>query len=145
MFVVMALVGIALILIVLLDAFETIVLPRRVMNQVRLTRLFYRLTWAPWSAIGRRIRSDRKRENFLWLFGPLSLLMLLGVWAVALVIGFALLRDAVQAGQAGSLWHYVYISATTFFLSSGEATPTDSLSRIATVIEGGTGFSFLAL
>jgi len=145
MYVVMALVGITLIVIVLLDAFETIVVPRRITNQWRLTPLFYALTWSPWSAIARRIRSDRKRENFLWLFGPLSLLMLLGVWAVALVIGFALLRDAAQEGQAGSLWHYVYVSATTFFLSSGEATPTDSVGRIATIIEGGTGFSFLAL
>ena len=44
--------GAALILLVLWEAFETIVLPRRVTRRVRLTRLFYRATWRPWVALG---------------------------------------------------------------------------------------------
>ena len=43
--------GILLILTILWDAFETIVLSRRVSRKFRLTRLFYRAAWAPWSAI----------------------------------------------------------------------------------------------
>jgi len=39
--------GAALILIVLGDAFETIVLPRRVTRQISLARLFYQFTWLP--------------------------------------------------------------------------------------------------
>ena len=34
---------------ILLDAFETIVLPRRVQRGFRLTALFYRNTWRPWA------------------------------------------------------------------------------------------------
>ena len=48
-----AILGIALLLIVLWDAFETIVLPRRVTRKLRLTRLFYRSTWRPWRAPAR--------------------------------------------------------------------------------------------
>jgi hypothetical protein len=41
MLIVLAVAGIGIISIVLLDAFETVVLPRRIMRPVRLTRLFY--------------------------------------------------------------------------------------------------------
>jgi ion channel len=141
--VVLAVVGVVLVVFVLWDALETIVLPRRVITRRRLTSWFYRLTWTPWSAIGRRIASKRRREGFLWLFGPLSVLMLLGVWALGLLIGFALLRNAVD-GQ--SIGHSLYVSATTFFtVGVAEAEPTTAVDRILTVIEGGSGFSFLAL
>ena len=66
-----ATVGIVLIAIVLSDALETIILPRRVASLFGLTPLFYRATWRPWSDIGRRIQSASRRDNFLWLFGPL--------------------------------------------------------------------------
>ena len=78
-------VGVILVLIILWDAFETIVLPRRVSRRLRPTRLFYRATWAPWSAVARRMRAGNLRESFLGYFGPLSLIMLLGLWAAALV------------------------------------------------------------
>ena len=35
--------------IVLLDAFQTIILPRRASGRFRLTRLFYLMTWKPWT------------------------------------------------------------------------------------------------
>ena len=38
------------ILVILWDAFETIVLSRRVSRRFRLTRAFYRLLWTPWRA-----------------------------------------------------------------------------------------------
>ena len=46
---------------VLLDAFETIILPRRASGKIRLTRLFYVLTWRPWAAVVGRFR-NRRRE-----------------------------------------------------------------------------------
>ena len=45
-----AVAGVMLILIILFDAFETVILPRRVTRRVRLTALYYRATWALWSA-----------------------------------------------------------------------------------------------
>src|ERR1700730_10085254 len=86
--------GVAAILAILLDAFETVALPRRVTRQFRLTAWFYRRTWIPWRHIARRIESASRREAFLGYFGPLSLLFLLVFWALGLVVGFA----AVQYG-----------------------------------------------
>src|SRR5438270_8502404 len=84
-------IGIAMIVLVLLDAFETIVLPRRVTRPFRLTTLFYRITWKPWRLLAQAIPASRRRETFLGFFGPLSLILLLATWALGLVLGFAIL------------------------------------------------------
>src|SRR5260370_35651632 len=84
--------GFFLLLFVLWDAFETVVLPRRVSRRFGLTKGFYRLTWAPWRAIAGRRKPGNSRENFLSVYGPLSLLLLLGLWATGLVFRSALLQ-----------------------------------------------------
>src|SRR6201982_2128056 len=91
--------GLVIILGVLLDAFETIVLPRKVQRAFRLTSWFYRHTWIPWTYISRCIRKATRREAFLAYFGPLSLIMLLAFWAVGLIFGFALM----QYGSGGHI------------------------------------------
>jgi len=141
MLIIIALVGIVLISIVLLDAFETIVLPRRVTRPLRLSRLLYQLLWQPWFTLARRTRNP---QNFVAYFGPLSLILLLGAWAVALVVGFALLHKAASGDLEGSIWHYLYFSGSSFF-TLGSVSPTTTLDRIVMVAEGATGFSFLAI
>ena len=143
--------GLLVILIVLWDAFETTVLPRRVSRRFRLTRIFYRTTWLPFRAIACGIRAGNSRENFLSIFGPLSLLLLLVTWAFGLIVGFALLhwglgsRLSVPAGISGFRAD-LYLSVTTFFtLGLGDVAPTSGASRGLTVVEGGMGFGFLAL
>ncbi|MGZ8567347.1 MAG: two pore domain potassium channel family protein, partial [Actinomycetota bacterium] len=67
--------GALLIGLVLWETFETLVLPRRVARRLRVTRAYYRVFWWCWSAIGRR-HPGPKRENYLSVFAPLSLLIL---------------------------------------------------------------------
>ena len=71
-----AIFGVALILVILWDAFQTIVLSRRVSRVLRPTRAFYRVLWTPWRAAAKRIRRGNRRENVLMVFGPLSLILL---------------------------------------------------------------------
>src|SRR3989442_11751410 len=84
--------GLALTLIVIWDAFEAIVLPRRVTRRFRFTRLFYKNTWRLWKLAARLIPSKKARESLLGLFGPISLLILLGVWALGLIFSFGLMH-----------------------------------------------------
>src|SRR5207244_637755 len=114
-------VGAVLLVTVLWDAFETIILPRRVSGRIRLTRLFYRFTWIPWRAAARAL-SGRRRDVFLSIFGPLSLILLLALWAVGSVFSFGLLQWAagsamtvVGGSGAPGFWSDVYMSGTTFF------------------------------
>src|SRR2546423_11244502 len=83
--------GIVLIVLVALDAFETIILPRRVTRRIRLARLFYSLTQIGWKSIGHLIRSSAWRGSFRGYLGPLTLLALLVLSAVLFVFGFGLL------------------------------------------------------
>src|SRR5215467_2158376 len=79
--VIAALAGVLLIFSALWDAFETIVLPRRVIRRLRITRLVYRLTWRMWASVARKVKPHR-REAFLSYYGPLVVLFLLFTWAV---------------------------------------------------------------
>jgi hypothetical protein len=93
----------------------------------------------------------RWRETWLSVFGPLSLLPLLGIWAGGLITGFALLHwaagSAVLArdGSYGFLTD-LYLSGTTFFtLGLGDVVPQSTVARFLVVMESGMGFAFLAL
>lgn len=146
-----AVAGVVIILIVLADAFEAIVLPRRVARRVRLTRFFYLNTWIPFSAVMRRMAQGKRREALLSYFGPLSLLLLLCLWAVLMIFGFALVQQAftahLEAPEQGIRFTtYLYLSGVTFFtLGFGDVTPLDSMGRVVAVIEAGTGFGSLAI
>jgi len=143
--------GVALILIVLGDAFETIVLPRRVTRPMSLARLFYRYTWLSWSAAVRSIFSNKRQEGILSWYGPLSLLLLLILWATCLVIGFGLVHWAsgsiIKAQYGGiNFWTYLYLSGSTFFtLGIGDVLPATTFGRALIAFEAGMGFGFLAL
>lgn len=141
----------ALIFVILWDVFETIVLPRRVTRRIRLTRMFYRSTWIPWSFVARRMRPGKRREIYLSFFGPLSLLLLLGVWAVGLIFGFAMLQwglgSALNAPEGSATFGTdLYMSGTTFFtLGLGDVTPRGPLARFVTVVEAGVGLGLFAI
>lgn len=149
MFIVLqGIIGVFLVVLVLWDAFESIVLPRTVTRAFRLTRFFYRFTWPPWAALGRRISDLAARDRFLSFFGPLSLLLLLTFWAIGLIAGFGLFDAAVEPGPHNLLQSEtgLYFSGTTFFtLGLGDVKPSSTPARLGAVVEAGIGFGFLAL
>ena len=140
--------GLALVFIILWDAFEAMVLPRRVTQKIRLTRLFYAIAWRPWAALARHVKKPDRRENYLSFFGPLSLLILIGIWATGLLLGFALLHFGIGKlrPDASDFISTLYMSGTTLFtLGIGDVTPESGTSKMLTVLESGTGIAFLAL
>jgi len=143
--------GCVVIGVVLLDAFETVVLPRRVTRHFRLTAWFYRRTWVPWKRIASHIRTPSRQQSFLGYFGPLSLILLMGFWAAGLILGFALLQYGVggheQLGNEPlTFGRILYHSGETFFtLGYGDIVPTSAGSRALSVFEAGMGFAFLGV
>ncbi len=144
--------GILCLLTILFDAFQTIILPRRAIGRFRITRIFYIVTWRPWAFFARRIRHPRPRETVFSYYGPLSLLLLLVVWAASMVVGFALLFFALgspfsdaTAGHAGFRTD-LYVSGTTLFtLGLGDVVPHSAWSRAIVILESGTGLGLLAI
>jgi Ion channel len=141
---------------VILDAFQTIILPRRPAGRLRITRLFYLVTWTPWRAVASVIKKPQVREQLYSIYGPLSLLLLLVVWALLLVTGFGLMYYALGSpftdafhlrhGLVMDLISDLYVSGTTLFtLGMGDVTPKTNVARALVVFEGGTGLAFVAL
>jgi hypothetical protein len=151
MMILAAVVGVILILIVLGDAFETIVLPRRVTRPISLARLFYQYTWLIWFGAVRSIFSSKRQETFLSWYGPLSLLLLLILWATCLIIGFGMVHWAsgsIIKSQYGTVdfGTYLYLSGTTFYtLGLGDVVPCTTFGKGIIALEAGMGFGFLAL
>jgi ion channel len=144
-------VGLMLLSVALWDAFSTIVLPRTIGVVLRPARIFYRVGWWLWRLVGSGVSTRRTRQIFLTAFGPLSVFLLLGLWAVMILVAFALLHFGLRthlnapASQSG-LGLLLYLSGTTFFtLGLGDVVPLNPLGRTLVVAEVGTGIVFLAM
>lgn len=145
------LLGLFLIVAVLWDVFETVLLPRRTSAQIRLSRIVLRGLWRFWCATARSVKDRRRRESLLSFYAILALLALLGVWALTLITGFALLMKGAGSAVATSgepleFTGLLYMSGSNFFtLGIGDMRPISGLARFLTVLEAGTGFGFLAI
>jgi hypothetical protein len=139
--------GLLVLVVVLHDAFEVMLLPRRVKRRIRVVRIFFRFTWWVWSSIARRIKPERLRHNCLSLYGPSSMVVLLAIWAASLIEGFGTLYWALDAEQLHqpSWLNRLYFSGVTFFtLGYGDVLPHTHAQKVLVVLEAGTGLGFIA-
>lgn len=148
--------GAVLLAVVLLDAFQSIILPRRPVGRVRITRIFFRATWQPWRWFAANLRSKATRDQYFSVYGPLALLVLFFLWALLLTLGYGMVffglrvpfRDPMLqgAGDWAQLRSCLYVSGTTIFtLGLGDVVPQSYIARLLTVVEAGTGLGFVAL
>jgi hypothetical protein len=144
---------------VLLDAFQTVILPRRPVGRFQITHLFFLATWTPSRWLIGHWPVPRSREQMYSFYGPLSLLLLFVLWAVLLAAAYALIYfgmhtpfndpfirgdHAVTAFQR--LRSCFYVSGTTLFtLGLGDVLPATGAARMFVVAEAGTGLGFVAL
>lgn len=142
---------------VALDAFQTIVLPRRPTGRFQITRVFFLATWAPWVTMAERASNRKVREQIYSVYGPLSLLLLLLLWALLLIFGFGMFYFSMSSpfgdammGHSTSAWSQLrtdlYVSGTTLFtLGLGDVVPHSLLARALIIFESGVGLGFVAL
>ncbi len=149
--------GVICCLAVALDAFQTIILPRRPTGRFRITRFFFLATWGPWAALAQWAGNKRVREQIYSVYGPLSLLLLLLLWGVLLILGFSFFfyalgspfTDVMGVQAAAGLSRYrtdLYVSGTTLFtLGLGDVVPHSLAARALIICESGVGLGFVAL
>jgi hypothetical protein len=149
--------GLVCCLTVFLDAFQTIILPRRATGRFRLTRMFLVATWQPWRTVAEWSHSNKRREYIYSIYGPLSLILLLLLWAVLLILGFGLFYFAMgtpftdvmgvqTAAGLSRLRTALYVSGTTMFtLGLGDVVPHSLGARTVVICESGVGLGFVAL
>ena len=137
-----------LLFIISQDAFEVMLLPRRVQRRIRLVRWFFEVTWSACSGIMRRVPAGERREQLLSLYGPLSMMLLFTIWTVGLILSFGMLEWALDAGlrPAPSLAGRLYMSGVTFFtLGYGDVVPHTRAARLIAVSEAGAGLGLIAV
>jgi hypothetical protein len=144
-------VALLVMLLVLRDAFEATVFPRRTTRRYRPARIFFYALWLAWRRAAHWFRPGAKRQHFLSIFGPLSLLALFAAWVTGLIVSFALLHWSLASplgdiADRPSLAACAYLSGETFFtLGYGDLAPTSWAGRFLSVVEAGMGFGFLAI
>jgi hypothetical protein len=149
LFILSTLLGLALIWLALYDAFETLVLPRRVTRRLRFARAYFRAAWNVWRWLCDLIPPGRSRESALSVFGPLSLFGLFASWVAIIVTGFALLHwwgATLTPPSNDDFRQCLYHSGETFFtLGYGDVTPVTYIGKLLAVAEAGIGFGFMAV
>lgn len=144
-------IGILIILAIFVDAFETIILPRRVNKRIRLSRLYYRGLWRLWKKGKKLFKNANDTKAYLGVFGPLSLIILISLWAVALIVGFAFINFGLQTdiqspnGMKDFITYFVLSGGTFFPVGIDNTHPVQVAGEIWSVVEAGVGFGFLAM
>ncbi len=104
-----------------------------------------------------RAGNNKVREQIYSAYGPLSLLLLLLLWALLLISGFALFYFSLHSPFGDALLQHsangwaefgtdLYVSGTTLFtLGLGDVVPHSRAARAVIVFESGVGLGFVAL
>jgi hypothetical protein len=141
--------GLAMILATFYDLFRSIVLPRPSVNRFLLVRLLFIGFWSIWRWVGRRISGPARREAWLATFGPSAVLAMFATWALAFMLGYALILDGLRTQIRPVLENFgesLYFSATTIVpLSYGDFVPIGLGARLTIIFESATGVGIAAL
>ena len=149
MHILIALLGGALVALMLFEIFLAFLLPRRVKRDPLLARRVAIYAFGPWRALARRL-PDQMGDTLLGMYGPFGLLLDLGLWVVLLMFGYACLLwgGGSHLSGAGSVdfgQDLYYSAATLVSASTGGLEAQNSFTRIVEVVEAATGFGVLTI
>lgn len=141
-------VGALLVAWVLWDVFESVVVPRPTPSRVRLGENLVRWTWRLWRWVAMRTRTGLSREQFIGSYAPLAVILLLGVWLVAVVLGYGLILFALRSQitpQPTDLLAAAYFAGVSVLTLGGDLVATGPLARVVVLAAAATGFGVVAL
>lgn len=140
--------GAILVIVVLLDVFSTVIVPRPTHRSARLAPLLGRLIAPAWQAAAGRIRSPRLRQDVRGTLAPVLLVMALGTWLLGLSLGFGLILHAqpenVRA-ESTSMAESVFQAAMALSTLGVVGADVDGSARAVVAIAGLAGFAVLTL
>jgi Ion channel len=144
-----ALVGAVIVLVVLIDVFQSIVTPRPTAGRLRSSRYVVRGLWYACRWLSYRLRSVRRRDALLGSFGPFAVLAMLFSWIVLLLLGYGLLLDAMRdqiRPPPPGLGTSLYFAATSMLtIGFGDYVATGAPARLVSIAAGATGLGLFAL
>ncbi len=147
MFIFLLLAGVALVLTIAFDIFQTVIVPRPTGRLFRPSTQLVRVSWNVWGALSDRI-AEEKREDFLGAFAPFMLVTLLILWIAALIFGYALmlfaLREQIKPTPdfAGALY---FAGTSLLTIGFGDLLPKGTAVRFLTISAGASGLGAFAI
>ena len=140
--------GLALVLIVFVDVFSTVLVPRASHPGVRFGPLLARGMAPVWRAVSDRLPSARLRQSARGSLGPFILVLSLASWVVALAFGFAMMLHSQpenvsvdKFGFAEALFQSSLALSTLGMIHAD----INGSARAVVAIAGIAGFSIVSL
>lgn len=147
----MDILGLALIVVVLNDIFQSVIVPRAVGRRWRVTYALWRGSWLLWPELAFRLypRKPEQREDFLAAYAPLMLVLQLVVWSVLMLFGYGLLFYANASSVYPPLRTFFdafYFAGTSFFtIGFGDFVGKTGLTRLLALCAGASGFGVISV
>ena len=124
--------GLIIVLSTLMSVVTSLVLPR--LGSSRIQNYAGKGMIKVFSRISHRFETYEARDRFLALQAPLYLIVILGVWLAALLIGFALLLWPFM--KTGGLIHAITVSGSSLF-TLGFASQSGAAPRLLVFMRSG--------
>jgi hypothetical protein len=142
--------GFAFVMIALNDVFQSVVVPRAVGRRFRLSFLVWRGLWMLWPRFAWALyRDEDKREDFLAIFAPFSLILMLLIWAAVSIVGYGLIFWGLRAGMAPklhSMGEAIYFSGTSVLtIGFGDIVGRTAAPRFFSIAAAVSGFSLFSI
>jgi hypothetical protein len=138
-----------LVVLVLLDIFNSVIVPRPAVRGTLLSRSIIRPGWQAWRALGTRMKTPNKRESMLAIFPPVALVLILITWVIMEAAGYGLiihsLRGDFQPRPPGILGSTYVSAASLFGIGQSSFVPTGRAAKVVLPIVNATGLATVAL
>jgi hypothetical protein len=132
--------GLVIVLSTLMSVVTSLVLPR--LGSSRIQKYAGRGMITLFSRISHRFETYEARDRFLALQAPLYLIVILGIWLAALLVGFALLLWPFM--RTGGLIHAITVSGSSLF-TLGFASEAGAGPRFLVFCAAAAGLTIVAL
>src|SRR5437660_2121047 len=127
------------------DIFQSAVVPRPTRGLLRLAPFLLDGMWPPWKWIALRFPSAKHRAACLGIYAPLTVVILLLVWGMALIFGYGLLFLALESElhpQLHDLRTALYFAGTSLLtLGFGDIVATGGITRALALCAGASGLA----
>jgi hypothetical protein len=141
--------GAILVIFTAYDIFQSVVMPRPAVGHIRFSADLGRIAWRGWRNVAVRVKRNTLREGALAAFGPLMVVVLLGLWAFLLILGFALMYNGLHAAlhpQPDSLGQALFYSTGRMLAFTVDGIqPVSPSTALLTSLEAASGFGVFAL
>jgi hypothetical protein len=139
--------GAALVVVMLLDVFQSVIVPRPTGYRFRVSGRIAQYAWRGWSSFAQRYDDSERREDFLGTYAPFILIVNLAIWVSGLIVGYGMLLHALDGLRPPtSFLGTLYFAGTSLLtIGYGDIVPRTAAAKLVAIIAGASGFGVVAV